>query len=325
MTQSDAYHWPPELMELLVDTIPLLCRSKVAVLDFLRGAGVSEDLLHGFRQQLQEDPSAVSKYKIVRSVLPRLNEHGDRGLAARRLLLRRVTEFEDFSTCWPDDQLKAKGLVAEVRRVVKVKDSFTRLQQENDLQRRRDRQERQAVWEAKAAQAEVRRQRLKALREELNAVIGMSDPQRRGTALEALLNKVFAAEGLSIREAFALQDEGGQVTEQIDGVVELDGAPYLVEVKYWADALGKGPVAEHLVRVYSRAEVRGLLISASGFTRPAVDECQRVLAQRVVVLGELRELVMVLEQERPLGEWLREKVRRAMIDREPLAIYGVHF
>jgi len=312
-------------MELLVDTIPLLCRSKVAVLDFLRGAGVSEDLLRGFRRQLQEDPSAVNKYKIVRSVLPRLNEQGDRGLGARRLLLRRVTEFEDFSTCWPDDQLKAKGLVAEIRRVVNIKDSFTRLQQEKDLQRRHHHQERQAAREAKAAQAEERRQRVKALREELNAVIRMSDPQRRGTALEALLNKIFAAEGLSIREAFVLRDEGGQVTEQIDGVVELDGAPYLVEVKYWADALGKGPVAEHLVRVYSRAEVRGLMISASGFTQPAVDECQRVLAQRVVVLGELRELVMVLEQERPLDEWLREKVRRAMIDREPLAIYGVHF
>ncbi|MGW5494262.1 restriction endonuclease [Streptomyces olivaceoviridis] len=312
-------------MELLVDTIPLLCRSKVAVLDFLRGAGVSEDLLHGFRRQLQEDPSAVNKYKIVRSVLPRLNEQGDRGLGARRLLLRRVTEFEDFSTCWPDDQLKAKGLVAEIRRVVNVKDSFTRLQRENDLQRRRHHQERQAAREAKAAQAEERRQRVKALREQLNAVIRMSDPQRRGTALEVLLNKLFAAEGLSIREAFVLRDEGGQVTEQIDGVVELDGAPYLVEVKYWADALGKGPVAEHLVRVYSRAEVRGLMISASGFTQPAVDECQRVLAHRVVVLGELRELVMVLEQERPLDEWLREKVRRAMIDREPLAIYGVHF
>ncbi|MGW6022733.1 restriction endonuclease [Streptomyces sp. NPDC055099] len=325
MTQNDAYHWPPELMELLVDTIPLLCRSKVAVLDFLRGAGVSEDLLCGFRRQLQQDPSTVNKYKIVRSVLPRLNEQGDRGLGARRLLLRRVAEFEDFSTCWPDDQLKAKGLVADVRRLVNVKDSFTRLQQENDLQRRNDHLERQATRDAKAAQAEKRRQRVKALREELNAVIRMGDPQRRGTALESLLNRIFAAEGLSVREAFALRDEGGQVTEQIDGVVELDGAPYLVEVKYWADVLGKGPVAEHLVRVYGRAEVRGLMISASGFTQPAVDECRRVLAQRVVVLGELRELVMALEQERPLDEWLREKVRRAMVDREPLAIYGVHF
>jgi hypothetical protein len=325
MTQSDAYHWPPELLELLVDTIPLLCRSKVAVLDFLRGAGVSEDLLLGFRRQLQEDPSAVSKYKIARSVLGRLNEQGDRGLGARRLLLRRVTEFEDFSTCWPDDQLKAKGLVAEVRRVVNVKDSFTRLQQENDLRRQHDHRQRQAAREAKAAQAGERRQRIRLMREELNAVIGMSDPRQRGTALESLLNKIFAAEGLSIREAFVLRDGEGQATEQIDGVVELDGSPYLVEVKYWAEALGKGPVAEHLVRVYGRAEVRGLMISASGFTRPAVDECQRVLAQRVVVLGELRELVMLLEQERPLDEWLREKARRAVIDREPLAVYGVDF
>jgi hypothetical protein len=325
MTQSDAYHWPPELMELLVDTIPLLCRSKVGVLDFLRGAGVGEDLLLGFRRQIQEDPSAVSKYKIVRSVLGRLNDQGDRALGARRLLLRRVTEFEDFSTCWPNDQLKAKGLVAEIRRVVNVKDSFTRLQQETDQQLQREQRQHQAAREAKAAQAKERRQRILALREELNGVIGMTDPRQRGTALEALLNKIFATEGLSIREAFVLRDADGRATEQIDGVVELDGNPYLVEVKYWAEALGKGPVAEHLVRVYSRAEVRGLMISASGYTQPAVDECQRVLTQRVVVLGELRELVMLLEQERPLDDWLREKARRAVIDREPLAVYGVHF
>jgi restriction system protein len=325
MTQTDAYHWPPELMELLVDTIPLLCRSKVAVLDLLRGAGVGEELLLGFRRQLQEDPSTISKYKIVRSVLVRLNQQGDRSLPARRLLLRRVAEFEDFSTCWPDDQLKAKGLVAEIRRVVNVKDSFTRLQQEGDQQRQHDHRQRQAEREAKAVQAEERRQRIRALREDLNAVIRMGNPQQRGAALEALLNKIFAAEGLSVREAFVLRDGSGQATEQVDGVVELDGTPYLVEVKYWAEALGKWPVAEHLVRVYGRAEVRGLMISASGYTQPAVDECQRVLAQRVVVLGELRELVMLLEQERPLDEWLREKTRRALIDREPLAIYGVHF
>ncbi|GHE54807.1 hypothetical protein GCM10018785_25280 [Streptomyces longispororuber] len=325
MTKSVAYHWPPELMEMLVDTIPLLCRSKVAVLDFLRGAGVEEELLLTFRRQLQDDPSAISKYKIVRFVLGHLNEQGDRGLGARRFLLRRVTEFEDFSTCWPDDQLKAKGLVSEIRRVVNVKDSFTRLQQENDLQRQHQHRQHQEARDAKAAQAEKRRQHIRALRDELSSVIRMSDPQQRGTALEALLNRIFAAEELSIREAFVLRDDDGKATEQIDGVVELDGSPYLVEVKYWADTLGKGPVAEHLVRVYGRAGVRGLMISASGFTQPAVDECQRVLTQRVVVLGELRELVILLEQERPLAEWLREKARRAVIDREPLAIYGVHF
>jgi hypothetical protein len=41
--------------------------------------------------------------------------------------MKRLVEFEDFSTCWPDDQLKAKGLVAEILRVIDVKDSFGRM------------------------------------------------------------------------------------------------------------------------------------------------------------------------------------------------------
>ncbi|MCH6162626.1 restriction endonuclease [Streptomyces marispadix] len=318
---DDSYHWTPELLELLIETIPLLCRSKVSVLDFLRSAGVDEQLLAGLRRRVRQDRDSISKYAIARDVLRQLNERGDRGLGVRREVLRRVTEFEDFATCWPDDQLKAEGLVAKIRKVVDVKDSFTRMRLQQEEERKRGQSERQA----RQQQAAQRRQRYATLRAELSALFSMPDPHERGVALEALLNKIFAVDGLLIREAFVLRTEDGQAAEQIDGAIELDGSQYLVEVKWWGAPLGKGPVAEHLVRVYGRAEVRGLMISASGFTGPAVEECTRVLAQRVMVLGELRELVLLLEQERDLVEWLREKVRRAVIDREPLRLLGVDF
>ena len=38
---DEAYHFPPDLLEQLVNTIPLLCRSKQNVLDFFRGCGVA--------------------------------------------------------------------------------------------------------------------------------------------------------------------------------------------------------------------------------------------------------------------------------------------
>jgi hypothetical protein len=34
------YHYPPELLELLCDTVPLLFRSKQGIIDFFAGAGV---------------------------------------------------------------------------------------------------------------------------------------------------------------------------------------------------------------------------------------------------------------------------------------------
>jgi hypothetical protein len=42
---NDPFHYPPELLSLLIDTIPRLCRSKQDVLLFLQGCGVAESLM----------------------------------------------------------------------------------------------------------------------------------------------------------------------------------------------------------------------------------------------------------------------------------------
>ncbi|MEZ0096012.1 restriction system protein [Streptacidiphilus sp. EB129] len=321
MVHDAAYHWPPELMALLTDTIPLLCRSKDDVINFLRGAGTSQALLVRFREQLAVDRGAVSKYKITRDVIGQLNEQGDRGLGVRRALLRRVTEFDDFSTCWPDDQLKARGLVAQIRDIVGVKDSFTRMQQERD-------REREAHVAARRAAEDKRRRRnvlYAELRAQISNLFGMEDTHKRGLELESLLNRVFSLDGIGIRESFTLRLEDGEAAEQIDGVVELDGQIYLVEVKWWAKPLDINPVSRHLVRVINRAGVNGLMISASGYSSPAVQECERFLVHRVMVLGELRELVLLLEREASLGDWLRQKTQMAKLDRRPYAVLDVDF
>jgi hypothetical protein len=43
------FHYPPELMSLLIDTIPLLNKTKKDVLTFFKGAGVPENDLADFR------------------------------------------------------------------------------------------------------------------------------------------------------------------------------------------------------------------------------------------------------------------------------------
>jgi restriction system protein len=116
------FQYPPDLMNLLIDTIPRICRSKKDVLLFFKGAGVNSTLTNDLSVQLKMDKASINKYEIARTVLTRLNEKGEATLRERREVLKRITEFEDFSTCWPKDQLEAKGLVAEIRRVINVKD-----------------------------------------------------------------------------------------------------------------------------------------------------------------------------------------------------------
>jgi hypothetical protein len=77
MTADITFHYPPELFNLLVDTIPALNKSKRDVLIFFRGAGVPEDLLKDLAHRVEADPQGISKAEIARTVLERLNKRPD--------------------------------------------------------------------------------------------------------------------------------------------------------------------------------------------------------------------------------------------------------
>ncbi|MGH3874698.1 MAG: restriction endonuclease [Pseudonocardiaceae bacterium] len=311
---NDPYHYPPDLVAVLVDTVPILVRSKPDTLEFFRGAGVAPKHLADLERRLVADRSSVGKYEIARTVIYRINAEGESGLRTRREIVRRVVDWGDFSTCWPEKALQAQGLAAKVRDLVNVKDAFTRMQQE----RERERHERLRPQREAAAAAERKRTEREALLRELGALFPMANAHQRGLAFERLLNQIFKLDGLNVREGFALSTESGQIGEQIDGLVELGLQPYLVEAKWWKNPLGVDGVAQHLVRVYSRPGVYGLIVSASEFADTAVQQCRHALTQRVIVLAELREIVMLLERQGNFATWLQAKTRAAAVDRNPL-------
>ncbi len=307
------FHYPPELTQLLIQTIPLLCPAKDDVLLFLKGAGVPDSITRDVAARVAKDRKSINKYEIVRTVLERLNAKGEATLRERREILKRVTEFEDFSTCWPTDQLKAKGLVAEVSRVIGVKDSFTRMKQAQEEERTM----RLAEQRKQREKDQQRRAALSALAVELGALFAETDAHRRGKTLERILNGLFKTNDISVREAFVLRVDGQGVVEQIDGVIELDGHLYLVEMKWWKDALGPGEVAQHLVRVFNRGQSRGIFISASAYTPAAILSCKESLTRAVFVLCDLEEFVHLLEQEKDLQDFLKQKIAAAIVEKNP--------
>lgn len=242
------YHYPADLLQLLIDVIPLLCRSKRDVLTFFRSAGVRASFLDDLDKRLRGDPEKINKYEIARTVLTLLNEKGEPALCERREVLRRVLEWEDFSTCYADNREKAQYLVVQIQRRLGVKDAFTRMR----LEREADNKLRQAKFQAK-------------------------------------------------------QDEVQQRKAE------------MAEMKWWKTPVGKGDISPHLVRLYSRSQVHGIFISASEYTGPAIAVCRDALHQeKVIVLCELKEIVVHLEQEQDLKDFLKAKVRAARIDRNPL-------
>lgn len=312
---DESFHYPPELLNLLVNTVPLLCRSKQDVLLFFRSAGVPEADMQDLRNRLATDRSSVSKFDISRTLLQRINEKGDAYLRQRREVIKRVSEFEDYSACWDNDVLKAKGAVGEVRRIVNVKDSFTRMAQERD----RERDQRVAQAQRERDEAKWRRDRVAAAKAQLYALFALeNDPSRRGLALEKVLNDLFSAYGILIAENFKRRDpEGAGVIEQIDGVVQIDRWLVLVEMKWLKVPAGVEHTAQHLVRVYSRTDTRGFMISTSGFTDPAIAQHRQALGKKVLALCHLEEIVSVLERETDLVRMMRDKLLAAELDLNP--------
>ena len=105
--------------------------------------------------------------------------------------------------------------------------------------------------------------------------------------------------------------------EQIDGVIELGSTLYFVEMKWYRNPVGKPEISEHLVRLMSRAEVRGIFISASDYTDPAFHTVREFLQHKVLILSTLQELVHLLEQQDDLAEFFTKKVQAAQIHKNP--------
>lgn len=312
---ADAFHYPPDLFELLIQAIAHLNRSKKGSVLFLRGAGVSDEDLADVERIVKQNPDSINKFEIARNVLTRVNARGDAGLQPRREIIKRVVEFENFDTCWPNDMLKAKGLVASVQSAVNVKDSFTRMKQERENERApelaRKRAEQQSVID--------KRQKIQNISDRLSALFGMDHkPQERGKLLEAVLNDLFKVYGIHVREDFKrLVQDSNVVLEQIDGIIELNGAIHLVEMKWLKDPVGMADFSQHLSRLFMRPNAHGIFIAANGYTEPVITECKTALSQKTIFFCSLHEFVLLLQRQDDLVSFLKKKSQAAIIDKNP--------
>ncbi|MFC5580051.1 restriction endonuclease [Rhodanobacter terrae] len=309
------FQYPPDVFELLIETISRLSRGKKGVVLFLQGAGVAQEDLAEVNEIVRTNPKSINKFEIVRKVLTKVNARGDSGLRPRREIIKRVIEFENFDTCWPEDRLEAKGLVASVREAVNAKDSFTRMKQERDMEREQmlsgQRRERVAVA--------LKREKIEDVSKRLFALFSMDkEPQERGKLLEAVLNDLFKVYGVHVREDFRRRaPDSGVVLEQIDGVIELDGTIHLVEMKWLNSPVGMGEFSPHLSRLFMRANAHGIFIATNGYTQPVITECTNALSLKTIFLCSLQEFVLLLQRQDDLVEFLKKKSRAAIVDKKP--------
>lgn len=316
-----SYHYPPDLLAALIETIPTLVKSKKLLLSFFRSAGVSTSILEPYKDIISKDKDSIKMYDITHELLIALNEQGDQALSARRKILQAVVDFEDFDTCcYENRRNEARGLVWKVREIVNRKDSFTRMRIEKENEKLKNFKHKEAVL---LAEQNKKRERIKKVQSDLTPLFKDENSQKRGKALEKVLNELFDCYGVLVRESFTISGNNSEgIVEQIDGLIEFENVLYLVEMKWWKYPIGKSEVNNHIVRIQERGgHVRGLYISFSDYTEPSITACHNALNYGViVVLAKLEEIFRLLETEADLKNWLKTKITAALIDKKPLLL-----
>lgn len=308
---ADAFHYPQDVFDLLVSTIPLLSRSKQGVVQFLRGAGVQEIDLADVALHVEASPDEISKFEIARRVLTRVNARNDDGLTPRREIVRQVVEFDAFEACWPTDQVKAREFVASVRKALDAKDSFTRLKNEMDLERERAlarEREEQAAAAARLAKVEDLQARISSL-----PSLGHHS---RNELLESVLNDLFRAYSIQVRQDFRCSGPASNAQSRFEGVIELDGVVHLVEMQWLNAPADVADISAFLARLLADPVASGIYLSSTSFAQPAVDACAEALNQRPVFLCSLREIEALLDRKEDLFRFLKKKSRAAVVDHD---------
>jgi restriction endonuclease Mrr len=169
--------------------------------------------------------------------------------------------------------------------------------------------------------AEVQKQSvlLDKIKKELYSLFGETNFQKRGKTLETVLNNYFKAYQILVKEDFKRVGESGDgIIEQIDGIVEIDNLIYLVEMKWKKDSVGSDDIFSHLGRIYHRANAHGIFISASGYSASGLTAAKEALVKNaLLIMFDLEELVRVIEDETDFRNYLRDKIKLAIIEKEP--------
>ncbi len=205
---------------------------------------------------------ALPKYKIISPILDSLNST-EEGLGPLRALLQETLSYRDGKhLLWlPDGKEKKKDAecaLANLRELVGTHDKAKQTEDE----------ERQAILRRRAEnnKSKLFNEKLLQLKHKYEGLYAEPDLQKRGFALETLLNEAFQLFEMSPKSPFR------RTGEQIDGAFTLDEDHYLLEAKWHGPAINLADLKVFDGSVDSSLDnTLGLFLSINGFSPQAID------------------------------------------------------
>ncbi|MGD1224979.1 restriction endonuclease [Streptomyces krungchingensis] len=130
-----------------------------------------------------------------------------------------------------------------------------------------------------------------------------ANPQQRGRDFEGFINQMFALYDLEPRAAYSLE------YEQIDGAFSFDTDHYILEAKWWKEAIGRRELDVFKSNIERKGKnTLGLYISMSGFTSDAL-AVYSLSTPFITMDGG--DFMAVLDQRIRLDELMHRKKRHA--------------
>jgi restriction system protein len=235
------------------------------------------------------------------------------GMRPARCGIRYLAAWPAMPTSRPagrtDDRGRAEELVARIRELAGETDADT---WQAACQEALTRQVTLESYHVRLKHTEERRLALEALKRDLYQAFRVSDPSERSAILASVLPRLFTCHDVATRRAPAAAP-----VDDAAVLIEFDEALFLVELRWSDRPLDFRQLAPHLVTLYGCPDLRGLLISSSGFTDQAIRDLSSIQPLRLV-LCQLQEIVLLLEQGQDLKALIRAKLRAAETEQKPL-------
>lgn len=146
--------------------------------------------------------------------------------------------------------------------------------------------------------------------DEFDATSQMENPQARGRALQ----KLFAS---FIREQGWDCQEGARTAgEEMDVIISREREFWLTECKWEKKPIGAAVIREMYGKLGNRVDVKGIVISMSGFTGPADTQAEDYIGQKLILLFGEQDIKELFFGEISFTDLLNAKYKDAVTKRK---------
>jgi predicted transcriptional regulator len=137
-------------------------------------------------------------------------------------------------------------------------------------------------------------------------------PQIRGREFQKLLAKVVEQDGW-------LQEEGTRTSnEEMDVIVFREREYYLIECKWEKKSVESSVVRELHGKLANRVDVRGIIVSLSGFARGVTKQVEDYTSSRLILLFGPEDVNSLVYQRASFSELLNGKYRELVTRRKAI-------